>query len=248
MERTYTVYMHINKVNGKKYIGITCDKVENRWRNGKGYHNQVFGKAIEKYGWENFNHEIVATNLTQQQAEQLERSLIQEFNTQNPIYGYNITPGGGATLPSLYFTVYQYDNQGNFIAKYPSYKQAEKASNIRADNIGAVCLHKRYTAGGYVWSNEPLSVVEVLNQFSLGAKQKVLGSQKGINNAVEKISMKVQQIDTKTGQVIAEYPSQREAARTIGIDQKGISLVVRGKRKTAGGFYWKQIEESSTLN
>ena len=52
MERTFTVYCHTNKINGKKYIGITSKKPEYRWNNGKGYSTQiVFARAIEKYGW-----------------------------------------------------------------------------------------------------------------------------------------------------------------------------------------------------
>ena len=37
MEKTWTVYMHTNKINNKVYVGITSQKVQNRWNNGKGY-------------------------------------------------------------------------------------------------------------------------------------------------------------------------------------------------------------------
>ena len=56
MEKQYTVYMHVNKINNKKYIGITCQKLNKRWRNGKGYENSPhFYMSINKYGWDNFN-------------------------------------------------------------------------------------------------------------------------------------------------------------------------------------------------
>ena len=48
---TYTVYCHTNKINGKKYVGITKRLVEKRWLNGRGYNgNSIFRKAINKYG------------------------------------------------------------------------------------------------------------------------------------------------------------------------------------------------------
>ena len=50
MERNYTVYLHTSP-SGKYYVGITGTSIEKRWKkNGEGYKNQVFYKAIEKYG------------------------------------------------------------------------------------------------------------------------------------------------------------------------------------------------------
>lgn len=90
----YTVYLHLNKVNGKKYFGQTKLKVEYRWRRGKGYETQVFGRAISKYGWDNFNHIVISENLTQDEANELESKLINENKSYDPNYGYNIERGG----------------------------------------------------------------------------------------------------------------------------------------------------------
>jgi hypothetical protein len=42
-DKKWCVYVHTNKFNGKKYVGITSTKPEDRWRNGRGYaRNQHF--------------------------------------------------------------------------------------------------------------------------------------------------------------------------------------------------------------
>lgn len=95
MEELYYVYVHINKINGKRYYGITSEKIpEKRWKKGY-YHNKHFQSAIMKYGWDNFEHIIIAQGLSRTEAEQKEAELIREYETINPENGYNLTTGGG---------------------------------------------------------------------------------------------------------------------------------------------------------
>lgn len=44
----------------------------------------------------------------------------------------------------------------------------------------------------------------------------------------------------KDGQYVGEYPSQSEASRVLNVHQQNISHVVNGRRKTAGGYSFKQ--------
>lgn len=92
----YYVYLHLNKINQKKYYGITSEKnPEDRWR--KGYsHNPHFSAAIKKYGWDNFEHIIIASNLSKKEAETMEYNLITSEQTNKTEFGYNLTSGGGA--------------------------------------------------------------------------------------------------------------------------------------------------------
>lgn len=95
-DKPYCVYMHINKKNNKKYVGITSRGNPNlRWQNGNGYKkNRYFYRAILKYGWNNFEHKILYENLSLEDACEIEKKLISKYNTQDENYGYNIFEGG----------------------------------------------------------------------------------------------------------------------------------------------------------
>lgn len=94
-QTNWCVYMHENRVNGKKYIGITSQKPTNRWMNGRGYKRcPFFYEAIRKYGWDGFKHEILFTALNQEIAEQILMKMIYKYQTYNPQYGYNTVADG----------------------------------------------------------------------------------------------------------------------------------------------------------
>ena len=93
----YSVYAHISPSN-KYYIGITGkENPEDRWgKNGIRYraHNQHFWQAIQKYVWDFFEHEILASNITKEEAENFEKILIAKLKSNNRQYGYNKSIGG----------------------------------------------------------------------------------------------------------------------------------------------------------
>lgn len=67
--------------------------VKDRWGNGSTYRSSKhIYNAIKKYGWDNFNHFIIAENLTSEEADSLETKLISKYNTTEE--GYNIAKGG----------------------------------------------------------------------------------------------------------------------------------------------------------
>lgn len=95
MRKKYTVYKHTFP-NGKVYIGITNQTVENRWRfNGSGYNTQsLMHNAILKYGWQNIKHEILYTDISKQEAEKIEIELISRYKSNQREFGYNVDNGG----------------------------------------------------------------------------------------------------------------------------------------------------------
>ena len=57
-------------------------------------------------------------------------------------------------------------------------------------------------------------------------------------------SKAVIKIDVITGEMLKRYSSIGAAANDVGINRKGISDVLRGKQRTAGGFMWQFDKEN----
>lgn len=100
----WIIYKHTNKLNGKVYVGQTMKADPNyRWNNGKGYTKRNpdshFARAILKYGWDNFDHEILESGIPSlEMANIRETYWIKFFNSVND--GYNSNYGGDSREPS----------------------------------------------------------------------------------------------------------------------------------------------------
>lgn len=229
----YKVYMHTFP-NGKRYIGITSQSLTRRWRiNGCGYEGQPVYAAILKYGWENIRHEILASDLSKDQAEQKEIEMIKAYDSTSHRNGYNIKEGGNTSLLS---------------------EETKKKLSIKAKGRMAGAKHWNY---GKHWSDEvkqKLSIAHQGKKMSEELRQKLSVKNRGINNPMYGVKMtkehkkKLQAACVKatskavrcieTGVV---YKSAAEARRKTGILANMISYCCRkkGYYKTAGGYHWE---------
>ena len=177
----YIVYKHTSP-DGKVYVGITRQNVSRRWRGGKGYiHNEHFTRAIVKYGWDNFRHEILFDSLEKSEAEQKEIELIQAYKSYDKQFGYNIELGGNSVGKKPIETnkrfgchltdetkqkisasrLGQYKGANNPRAKrvlcistgeiFNCIKDASIKYGIQICNISGVCKGRLKSAGGYEW-------------------------------------------------------------------------------------------------
>lgn len=91
--KKFSVYTLYNPISQKYYIGITSQKPEARWKRGRAYeHNKHLTNAIEKYGWDIFEKNIIATGLSFEVASRFEKRLIKECDSYRN--GYNQSWGG----------------------------------------------------------------------------------------------------------------------------------------------------------
>ena len=91
-----SIYIHIVNENNKCYIGQTSVNPKDRWgSNGIWYKGQVFYNPIKYYGWDNISHVVLCHGLSQEQANEMEVTLISLFKSTNrDEFGYNVANGG----------------------------------------------------------------------------------------------------------------------------------------------------------
>lgn len=208
----YKVYIHIFP-NEKVYVGMTCQEPKKRWNNGKSYiENKYMKNAINKYGWENIKHKIVATNLTKNEAEELEIYLINnKYKSNNREYGYNIEYGGchnGKTSEETKKKL-SISHKGMHNSPNTEFKKGHKT----IISVKAKEKLSRERKGKHI---------SIKTEFKKGHKP--------LN------AKKVLCVETN---II--YNTIKEAYKNTNIMDCHISQVCKGIRKTAGGFHWKYI-------
>lgn len=89
------LYMHRRKGNQRCYIGITVLPVMKRWRYGFGYgENMLLGRAINRHGWNAFDHIVLAFANNREQLLDAEVRAIEAAGGHRTRYTYNLSPGG----------------------------------------------------------------------------------------------------------------------------------------------------------
>ena len=97
MEVCGKIYGIENMLNHKIYVGRTIKTVEERTQRHRWCKTSLIGRAIRKYGWENF---VVVTLEECDNGENLneaEKRWIKRLNCKKP-NGYNLTDGGEGCL------------------------------------------------------------------------------------------------------------------------------------------------------
>lgn len=241
----YTVYMHVFP-NGKVYIGITMQKPEHRWNNGKGYQsNEYMTNAINKYGWSNVKHEILFTNLTKEEAEQKEIELIAKYKSNNKKYGYNVLKGGNVSDGVSEEVRKKMSNNTKTLWANPEYK--EYMINIHSGKKASKETKEKMSKNNArIWAGKHLPE-EIKRKISESKKGKDSWNKgtKGImkpnqtsfkKGEIHSITKKVKCIETNT-----VYDTINNASRQMNINATCIINVCKGKQLTAGGFHWEYV-------
>lgn len=257
--RKHTVYCHINKINGKRYIGITSQELNQRFRNGKGYKSSPhFNQAIKKYGWDNFEHQVLFSDLSEVDAKEKEIEMIAIYNTTNPDFGYNITPGGEG-----------YSGKDNpWFGKHHTEQSRRKMSEARKGIPKTEEWKKKISESnkGKTFSAETKAKMSKNHADFSGEKNPMYG-RKLSDEAIEKMVRA-----SKTEEAIAKmkrnkvwysgkdnpnskkvicietqkvYDTLNEAAADNGCNPSKVSAVCHGKRNHTNNLHFKFVGENN---
>lgn len=237
----YSVYYHRNLKTNQYYVGITKQKPLLRWRKkGQGYKSQKkFWDAIQKYGWNNFEHKILYQNLTAEEAGLIEQRLIIQYdsikNGYNQDKGGHITNHSDKTIQKIKQSMLGHSHSEetkNKIIKikqqqsgkkvlcietnivYNSIGEAMRKTGIDKSSISKACLNQISCAGGYHW--------------------RFLEDKTNTKFKIDKRKKPVYCITT--GKI---YESVAQAARETNSDISNICKVCNGKYKTTNKLKWK---------
>lgn len=261
---TYYIYKHTTPDN-KVYIGKTTNYMR-RWNNGTGYKNNTyFYRAIQKYGWENIVHEIIAFDLSLEEANKLEIKLISEYNSIDYRYGFNNTAGGDGCLGFSPSEITREKRRIAMTGKRTGYKMSEETKEkIRQKAIGRQfseeTKRKISEAGkGRKASEEtrkkisdaqkqrkPESYAAYGTQISEERKQKLREfARTRIKSKEERLKIalskpRVPIICVETGEKFISLKSAMRAMKGKNIG--GIKSAIKKGTKSYG-YHWKQIKE-----
>lgn len=232
-ERIYKVYKHTlpKSISGKEndmvYIGITGQENPwDRWGVHKAHYkyNSHFNRAISKYSWENFLHEVLFDGLTKEEAEDLEIKLIAEYNSTNEKFGYNKANGGSS--------VGKHTEETKSILSERAKKRFENPENNPMFGKHHTKETKRKISEKATGRGHSEESKQRMSEQRAGEKNIMYGKTH-TEKAKEKIKLAVSRPVRciETGIV---YPSALEAKRQIGADNSVINRCINGKAAYAG--------------
>ena len=244
MERNYCVYKHTTP-SGKVYVGLTGSDPKKRWDCGHGYKNNPhFVSAIKKYGWNNIKHEIIRNSLTQEEAGELERQLIIQYDSTNPENGYNVREGG----------TFGFSFNHTEEAKH---KISESSLRRWSDELEHKIMSERMSGENnpFYGKTHSIEIRKIIsdNNKRLSNEQKYVRNKrlseywKGKSRSKESVEKSAQakwkpvSQYTKQGEFLRTWDSAKEACETLHIQKSTLCQCCKGIKPSAGGYVWRYV-------
>lgn len=215
LEQEYLNIFYDNQNNCYNMLKTTCPNI---------------GQKHTEQSKQNISKSKLGTKHTPETIERMRKASTGRFHSQetkdilsvinigknNPNYGKT------GVLSKKSIPVYQYDLNGNFIAKYNGLNEACRITGVNESTISR-CVNGILNKGGnYIWSKE---FKELVNGYTRSRYIKIF------------------QISIENNLIIKEFSSVSEAAKYINGSGRSIRRVIEGTRKKYKGFFWKAINQ-----
>lgn len=234
--RTYCIYKATNKINGKSYIGQAVNFKKRQYehlhvRDNRHDPNSIFHTALDKYGNENFDWEILAEIPGKEFANAFEIEMIRKYGTYKP-RGYNLTKGGDGGSMWNAIPVVCLTQDGKFVKRYDSACEAENDGFYYKGVLNS-CRDATAQTKGFI--------------FMFEDEYKKKGGRKKADKPLSKQAREIYQCDMD-GNLIKKFPMISDAERELGISHSGIVGCAHGRDKTAGGYIFVYPEDFPIKN
>lgn len=221
------VYVTVNKINGKKYIGQHKCKTENDSYIGSG---KTIKRAIEKYGCENFERHTLYKGESPEELDKMEIAFISAFRATEREDYYNIAEGGLTSRTMKGENNPFYGKRGPLSLHYGRKRSAETKERMSKAQKG-----------------HPSNTTEEM-------KKKISKTMK--DRGIKPCTLAYTKLKGKKGCIHAGrphkhvlcvelgivYESQSEVERKLNIPQANIHKVLNGQRPRAGGYSFVYTE------
>lgn len=204
------VYITINTINNKFYIGAHLTETPYVWDNYYGcgitgassahykHPKTPFQRACKKYGLKAFKRYTLFVYDEYEDALEMEKQIVtEEFIKRKDTY--NVALGGGSGLvPTEEIPVHQYDLSGKYLTTYRSISDAGRKNHISYQSIHSAIISNGICKGNY-WTKikcESLSTNEfkkpqAIPVYYYDKSGKLIGSASSMSKLANKLSVKL---------------------------------------------------------
>lgn len=253
------VYKITNRTNGKVYIGQT-NNLKRRIQEHKHdkRQNHPIHLAIKKYGFENFEVEVLYEG---PDFNKKEEEYIKLFNSTNPEYGYNVLPGRrcskGELNPSATLTEeIARDIRNDLLYTTLSFKEIAKKNHVPFYTVSHINYGKSFVQDEYIYplrsykykkdkteilniisdlKNEDISLEDICNKYQI-ERYVLLSINKGQTFRIPEVEYPIREVflkKEKRDQIIQLLKSTnmtgKEIAKYVGVNLHAVYNINSGK-------------------
>ena len=224
-------YMVTNNKNGKVYVGSHSWKGEgldpNYYGSGK-----IIKQAVEKYGKENFQVEVLYYYDTVEECRADEERILTEYNVRDCIHSYNIKNAAvGMTSEDMTGEKHPLYGKHHTDETRQKMSQAHKGKTLSADTKRKMSEAQKGKRG----KDSPRY-----------GKHHTDATRKKMSQAHNYKKIPIVAIQLSTGK-IRVFESKMECARKLNLDPAHIRHCLRGRCKTHKGYTFKYAEQPESV-